>query len=164
MPKILKLSFLVSLVIATSLIVAYYFLEKPSLKAPQSDFHLNSGSSLPESNPTNSRFSSKPEREIQALFIKTEGSLLYFRDKVNQIDTDKTIGLENQILYVCRSPVESDAIKLDLSDPGYISFLTPRELDIELKYLEPILIVTTKNEQGQERVNYVVSAKCKGPK
>lgn len=99
-------------------------------------------------------------RTIQATFVKVSDGKLYYKNRYEESGVVEKIAVDNSLLYICMPPTFSSEIKLDRDSTGYRVFVNPESLNIDLFESDPIAIATVVDESGQEKVNYIVSAKC----
>lgn len=161
--KILRIAFLAVFVVTLFTLLIYYYYYSNYLIKLQSTPPRSNGDTVPETLPLNRILTIKPERQIQALFVKVEGGMLFYKDKVSNGLSTQTFKIGNPVLYICRSPVNTEYIAIDSNNPGYLSYVDSEELNKLLKDNESILIATYKPRGGDEIVSYVATAKCEHP-
>lgn len=101
-------------------------------------------------------------RTIQAIFVSVSSDKLYYKNRNEGSDTIEAVTIDNLILYICMPPTLSLEIGLDENNTGYRDFLNSEELNMALFESDPIAIATILDEFDQEKVNYIIAAKCLG--
>uniref|UniRef100_A0A7C4TNQ1 Uncharacterized protein n=1 Tax=candidate division WWE3 bacterium TaxID=2053526 RepID=A0A7C4TNQ1_UNCKA len=80
--KILKIAFLAVFVITSLILFTYYYYSNYLTRFQSIPAKTNDETGL-ETLPLNRILTTKPGRQIQALFIKVDGGILFYKDKVN---------------------------------------------------------------------------------